>query len=125
MLLNDSEEPQTPSDVAKYFGGESPYCADNDVFCAFLVLDSKFKTPPGVQNLEGIGFSDEFREFQISKLQSLKSDMEKARLLPGLADAIDTADNKIATITEQKTIADGKKSELVDKYYKSGKKEDK
>ena len=51
-------------------------------------------------------------------------DMEKARLLPGLADAIDAADTQIATITEQKTRADGKKSDLVDKYYKSSKKED-
>ena len=50
--------------------------------------------------------------------------MEKARLIPGLADAIDAADSQIATITEQKTTADGKKSELVEKYYKSGKKED-
>ena len=72
----------------------------------------------------GSDWTSEFYEFQVNKLISLKKDMEKARLLPGLADAIDAADRQIVTITEQKTTADGKKSDLVKKYYKSGKKED-
>ena len=48
----------------------------------------------------GSDFSSEFYEFQVNKLISLKKDMEKARLLPGLADAIDAADRQIVTITE-------------------------
>ena len=42
---------------------------------------------------EEYDFSNEFYEFQYNKLISLKKDMEKARLLPGLADAIDAADS--------------------------------
>ena len=57
-------------------------------------------------------------------LKSLKDDMQKARLLPDLADSIDAADEKIANITQQKTAADLKKNKLVEDYYKSGKKED-
>ena len=50
--------------------------------------------------------------------------MQKARLLPDLADAIDAADTEIANITKQKTAADLKKNKLIEEYYKSGKKED-
>ena len=57
-------------------------------------------------------------------LISLKNDMQKARLLPDLADAIDAADIEIANITKQKTAAELEKNKLIEEYYKSGKKED-
>ena len=105
--------------------GEYPVCTENDVESAWLLLNGTFKTPRPFAEYHTRGvFTEEFYEFQRNKLKSLKRDMERARLLPGLADAIDAADSQIATITEQKTTADGKKSELVEKYYKSGKKED-
>ena len=50
--------------------------------------------------------------------------MENARKLPNLADAIDAADTEIATITEKKTKADNKKTDLIKQYYDSGKKEE-
>ena len=68
--------------------------------------------------------TQEYLAWHVNNLKNLKEDMENARKLPNLADAIDAADTEIATITEKKTKADNKKTDLIKQYYDSGKKEE-
>ena len=68
--------------------------------------------------------TQEYLAWHVNNLKSLKEDMENTRKLPNLADAIDAADTEIATITEKKTKADKRKTDLIKQYYDSGKKEE-
>ena len=68
--------------------------------------------------------TQEYLAWHVNNLKNLKEDMENARKLPNLADAIDAADTEIASITEKKTKADNKKTDLIKQYYDSGKKEE-
>ena len=51
--------------------------------------------------------------FRVTVLEQVLAAMKRARVLPDLAEQIDTADESIKTIEQQKTEAENKKKSLI------------
>ena len=96
-----------------------------DAQCLLYFVLGSFVTPASIKTYDSnYDVTQEYLAWHVNNLKNLKEDMVNARKLPNLADAIDAADTEIASITEKKTKADKKKTDLIQQYYDSGKKEE-
>ena len=64
-------------------------------------------------NRNGTGSYQEFIDFMVKVLEQVLDAMKRARVLPDLAEQIDTAEESIKTIEQQKTEAENKKKSLI------------